>query len=214
MWEYSRIKTFIHKYFTQYIIMKKNSKKLIRYLEIGPGTGRIEGFETINIVKTNITDYIQDIRSNINFPDNTFDLIYTSHFLEHIEWYHIKKVLDEIYRVLKPNAVIEIWVPDGLKIAKAYVDAENNNSKDYYKDGWFKFNEKEDPCVWFSGRIISYGDGKCTRGHFNIHLSTFNERYLKQLLLDTGFRNVRIMANSECRGYDHGWINLGIKAEK
>lgn len=209
MWEYSRIKTFIHKYFTQYIIMKKNSKKLIRYLEIGPGTERIEGFETINIVKTNITDYIQDIRSNINFPDNTFDLIYTSHFLEHIEWYHIKKVLDEIYRVLKPNAVIEIWVPDGLKILNVLIDAENGDLKNT-PDGWCVLNEKDNPYIWVNGRTF-YGANPY---YPSWHKCIFTENHLKQLLLDTGFRNVRIMANSECRGYDHGWINLGVKAEK
>ena len=209
-----KIKTFFYHLFFEWIIRYINFKKSERFLEIGPGESRIENFETINIIKTKNTDYIGDATLKIKFPDNTFDIIYASHILEHTPWYMIDKIIKEWARVLKAGGSLEIWVPDGLKIAKAFCDAENKINAEYEKDGWYRFNEEKDPAKWFSGRMFSYGDGVGTRGHFNYHLAAFSERYLKKLLFDAGFEDIRRMKSNECRGYDHGWINLGIKGIK
>ncbi|EKE20427.1 MAG: Methyltransferase [uncultured bacterium] len=209
-----RIKTSFYEIFLQKFIVIKNSKKEKRFLEIGPGEERIFEFETINIVKTKNTDYIGDATKKINFPDKTFDVIYASHILEHTPWYMLNKTINEWIRVLKPGGTLEVWVPNSLKIAKAFCDAEDGINTDYVNDGWFRFNEDRDPAKWFSGRVFSYGDGSGTRGHFNFHLSAFSERFLKKIFIEAGLANVTVMENCECRGYDHGWINLGIKGVK
>ena len=176
------IKTILYKIFIEKFIRYKNSRKSKRFLEIGPGIKRIENFEGLNIVKNNATDYIADVAKGIPFANETFDLIYSSHFLEHIEWYNVHFVLKEMYRVLKPNGIIEIYVPNGLKIAKAFVEAELYDSKEYLDDNWWKFNKEKDPCIWANGRIFTYGDGKRIKGHWNSHLSIFSERYLKKII--------------------------------
>ncbi|HBI50451.1 MAG TPA: hypothetical protein DDY21_01205 [Candidatus Moranbacteria bacterium] len=209
-----KIKTFFYKLLVEQFIIIKNSKKSKRFLEIGPGEHKIDNFETINIVKSPSTDYIGDATKKINFPNQTFDIIYASHVLEHTPWYKLDDTIYEWARVLKSGGILEIWVPDGLKIAKAFCDAELGINSDYEKDGWFRFNKEKDSTIWFSGRIFSYGDGLGTRGHFNYHLAVFSERYLKKLLSDAGFKDIERMKNEECRGYDHGWINLGIKGIK
>lgn len=208
------IKTILYKIFIEKFIRYKNSRKSKRFLEIGPGIKRIENFEGLNIVKNNATDYIADVAKGIPFANETFDLIYSSHFLEHIEWYNVHFVLKEMYRVLKPNGIIEIYVPNGLKIAKAFVEAELYDSKEYLDDNWWKFNKEKDPCIWANGRIFTYGDGKRIKGHWNSHLSIFSERYLKKIIKEIGFSNIEIMDNTQCRGDNHGWINLGIRAIK
>jgi hypothetical protein len=63
-------------------------------------------------------------------------------------------------------------------------------------------------------RIFSYGDGSANRSSFNWHQCVFNKDSLESLLKKTGFVSIYQMNNSEVRGYDHGWINLGIKAKK
>lgn len=50
----------------------------------------------------------QDI-TNLSFPDNSFDLIFCSHVLEHIE--NDRKAMSEILRVLKPGSTAIIQVP-------------------------------------------------------------------------------------------------------
>lgn len=206
--------SFLYKYSYQFWVRYKNSKKKVRRLEIGPGEFRIEDFETLNIFRNNITDYVGDISHGVDFKDNTFDLIYLSHILEHVPWYKLEYVLGELYRVLKPGGNIEIWVPDGYKIAKAFVDAEELKNNNFQNDGWYRFNSEKDPCVWAAGRIFSYGDGSGIKGHPNWHYALFSDRFLTLVMQKLGFKNILKMKNSECRGYDHGWINLGIRAQK
>lgn len=203
---------FFNKIKTRVNLVKNNRKK-IRKLEIGPGTSRINGFETLNIINSNSTDYILDASMKLPFTSNTFEIVYASHILEHIPWYKTRDVLVEWKRIIKPEGWIEIWVPDGLKIAKAFVEAEKGN--DYlHEDGWFKFNNSHDPCLWASGRIFTYGDGLGETNHPNWHRAIFSERYLIDVLAEIGFNNVTVMTGNEVRGYDHKWINLGVKGQK
>ncbi len=197
-----------------WFFVRRNRRKRIRNLEIGPGQQRMSGFETLNVVDDTNVDYIWDAAKRLPFPDETFDLVYASHILEHIPWYLSEQVLSEWNRVLKYNGQLEVWVPNGLRICTAWVAAETGESTDYLGDGWFRFNERRDPCLWASGRIFTYGDGKGTINDPNWHRALFSPRFLQELLKETGFSEVVAMAPDEVRGVDHGWINMGFRARK
>ena len=192
----------------------RNVKKSVRCLEIGSGNNRLPGFETLDIVGGRNVDYVADATKRLPFRDCTFDLIYASHVLEHIPWYKTEEVLREWVRVLKSGGVLEVWVPDGLKICKALVDAEQLGINAIDKDGWYKFNPLKDPCVWAAGRLYTYGDGTGNPNHPNWHRAIFTPRYLKEVFERVGLVEVRELNRSEVRGYDHGWINLGMRGKK
>lgn len=204
-----KTKTLLYKYFIQPSVISKNEKKSFRCLEIGPGEKRIEGFEGLNIVKNGATDYIADVSKNISLKENTFDIVYTSHFLEHIEWYKVEFVMSEIYKILKPNGILELWVPDGLKISEQLLLAERGELTKT-PDGWKRRNPDDNPYIWVNGRLF-YGDNPA---YPSWHKGLFTEQYLFYLMKKAGFINIERMDNSMCRGYDHGWINLGVKAQK
>lgn len=185
-----------------------------RRLEIGPGPCPLQGFESMNIVDGRWVDYILDAAGPLPFPENTFELIHASHVLEHVPWTHSAQTLTEWVRILKPGGQLEIWVPDGLKISKAFVEAELNDSDDYRDDGWFRFNKTQDPCAWAAGRIFTYGDGRGNPHHPNWHRALFSPRRLTQLFIEAGLVGVREMNRDEVRGTDHGWINLGMTGMK
>ena len=191
-----------------------NQRKCNRKLEIGPGAERIPGFETINIVWGHNVDYIGDASKKLSFKSGTFDVVYASHVLEHIPWYKLELVLKEWVRIIKSGGNIEVWVPNGLLIAKAFCDAEYGIENDIHLDGWYKFNEYKDSCVWANGRIFSYGDGIGNKNDPNWHLAIFSPRYLKILLEKSGLTEVERLDRTEVRGYDHGWINLGFRGRK
>ena len=65
--------------------------------------------------------YFWDLRKGIPFKNSTFDVVYCSHFLEHLEKDKASRFLDECYRVLKANGILRIVVPDLEKLALAYV---------------------------------------------------------------------------------------------
>ncbi len=96
---------------------KKNSKrsKLIKgvtKLELGCGNVKRKGFFGIDILPSPVVDLVLDIETHkLPFADSSIDHIYTSHTFEHLTEYRF--VLQEIMRVAKPNALVEIWTPYG-----------------------------------------------------------------------------------------------------
>jgi len=185
-----------------------------RALEIGCGAVRIDGFETLNIVPGYGVDYVADASRTMPFARETFDLVYASHVLEHIPWYEVEATLKEWVRITKRAGRLEIWVPDGLKICRTLVEAEEHGHDNTHLDGWYKFNPLRDPCVWAAGRLFTYGDGKGHLGHPNWHRALLTPRYLRRLFEAVGLSGVRELTHEEVRGYDHGWINLGMTGTK
>jgi len=59
----------------------------------------------------------------IPFEDATFDVVYHSHFLEHLEHDAAIDFLRECYRVLKPIGILRIVVPDLEALTLAYRQA-------------------------------------------------------------------------------------------
>lgn len=194
--------------------IKKNTSKKVRLLEIGPGLSRIEGFETLNIIDGDAVDYIANISQQLPFDSNSFDLIYASHVIEHVPWFLQQKLFSELYRVIKPGGALEIWVPDFGKVLEVANDYMKTGQNKTDKDGWYRFNEEKDVLTWVNGRIFTYGDGTDNPMSFNWHRCVYTHDFLTKLFNQAGFVDIRTMDNSEVRGVDHGWINLGIRAQK
>ena len=202
------------KHITTRINLFRNLNKSHRLLEIGSGTSRIPGFETLDIIAGKNVDYVLDCTKRLPFKNETFELIYASHILEHVPWYTLRQTLDEWVRILKKGGRLEIWVPDGLKICKAFVDAELNENDYTHLDGWYRFNPEKDPCMWAAGRIFTYGDGDGNSKSPNWHRSLLSPRYLRLLMERAGLERIGELNKDKVRGYDHGWINLGLKGTK
>ena len=194
--------------------MRRNASKNTRYLEIGPGLTRLNGFETLNIIDGKAVDYIADISQQLSFPNNSFDLIYASHVIEHVPWFLQKQLFSEFYRILKPGGKIEIWVPNFKKVLETVTTYYQTGENLTGNDGWYRFNEEKDVMTWANGRIFTYGDGTANPMSFNWHRCVFTPESLTKLYADAGFSNITTMDRTEVRGMDHGWINLGVKATK
>tara|TARA_Y100000310_G_scaffold336307_1_gene420461 strand:- start:670 stop:1230 length:561 start_codon:yes stop_codon:yes gene_type:complete len=64
----------------------------------------------LDINKNEETDIICDLnKGKIPFKNNEFDIVYTSHCLEHLD--NITKILSEIHRILKPGGYFLVRVP-------------------------------------------------------------------------------------------------------
>jgi predicted SAM-dependent methyltransferase len=61
-----------------------------------------------------------DARRDLPFPSGCVDAIYTSHFLEHLSREDAARFLREARRLLRPDAVIRIVVPDLAEIIEGY----------------------------------------------------------------------------------------------
>src|SRR3989344_7527934 len=64
--------------------------------------------------------YIQDITKLDNFPAQSADIIYVCHAFEHISHRSLEEVLVGWKRVLKPNGILRLSVPDFDCITNIY----------------------------------------------------------------------------------------------
>lgn len=55
------------------------------------------------------------------FPDNTFDVVYHSQFIEHLPYEKALDFMSECHRILKPNGVLRIVTPDLQNQAAEYL---------------------------------------------------------------------------------------------
>lgn len=187
-----------------------NKNKQQRKLEIGPGNKRVKGFETVNVVYGFEVDYISDASKRLPFCDETFNVVFASHVLEHTPWFQIEETIREWVRVLKKGGSLEIWVPDGYKLCKFIAEIEEGQLRNEWHDGWRPFNEENNPFKWANGRLL-YGVRK---DYPSWHNSILTPKYLMDTLTRVGLIDVEVMDEVETRGARHGWINLGVRGYK
>jgi SAM-dependent methyltransferase len=134
------------------------------------GCGKIDHKEFINIDGYPFphVHYAQVIDKLPQFNDQSVDLIYASHCLEHFNYGDTHRVLAEWYRVLKKGAVLRISVPDFDRLLDIY--RANHN----------------DPDVILP-QLMGGQNNK-----YNYHYTAFNELNLTRLLKAAGFQEVRL----------------------
>ncbi len=94
----------------------KAYEKTVLMLDIGCGPNKMEGHIGMDYIGYPGVDVVHDARVfPYPFPDNTFTLISSSHFLEHIPRDNgtFIKVMNELWRILKPDGQFRFAVPYG-----------------------------------------------------------------------------------------------------
>lgn len=81
-------------------------------LHLGCGYNHLEGYINIDARKLEGVDEVDDISSLSKYEENSIDLIYVSHVLEHFSRHKYMDVLKRWHHILKPKGVLRIAVPD------------------------------------------------------------------------------------------------------
>jgi len=106
--------------------------------KINLGSGPVKGENGwINIDQLQGADLNIDITQGLPFPNDSIDIIYTSHFLEHLDYEVLCRVLKECQRVLSPGCPLSVCVPDASKFIRAYMQNDYQDVP-YEKDGSLK----------------------------------------------------------------------------
>lgn len=120
--------------------IKPPGTKLIADLGSGPVSpymhdeGVVVSFDIRPEVKP---DVVCDIRY-LPVPTGTFDMVFSSHTLEHFGWVNVDKVLKEWTRVLKVGGELRIVVPNLRYVANRLID-DNLHPWDY----WVLYGEQD-----------------------------------------------------------------------
>ncbi|MGF1539610.1 MAG: methyltransferase domain-containing protein [Pleurocapsa sp.] len=92
-------------------------------LNLGCGYRYHPNWTNVNFTATAPSVITHNLTKGIPFPDNSFDVVYHSHVLEHFSKHHAKFFMRECCRVLKPKGVLRIVVPDLEQIVRLYLIA-------------------------------------------------------------------------------------------
>jgi predicted SAM-dependent methyltransferase len=93
------------------------------YLNLGCGERFHPDWTNLDVVSSNTCVRAHDLTCGIPFPDGTFDVVYSSHLLEHFGKAEAMKLLRECHRVLRRGGTIRVAVPDLERIAQLYLEA-------------------------------------------------------------------------------------------
>jgi len=131
---------------------------IVKLLNIGCGSTFHSDWVNIDMVSSSPEVRTHDIRKNLPYSDTEFDACYSSHVLEHLSQQEAKNLLSEVYRILKPEGIIRIVVPDLESIVKDYLitleQAESGQKEADYD--WMMLEFFDQTVRRFSGGEMGY----------------------------------------------------------
>lgn len=192
-----------------------------RYLEIGPGEIKVEGFETFNLgdeLKSDggTADHQGDARDLGRFNNGTFNCVYSSHCIEHIHWYEVEDTIKEWARVVNHGGTLEVWTVNGFLVMQELINLEiTGKTNKKLKLKWQADKTKRDPYLWLVGKLYNYTKTLGVDFDYQMHRALITPEFLKKCFINAGLKNVRIMAIEENRLPNrHAWINMGVCGTK
>jgi predicted SAM-dependent methyltransferase len=159
-----------------------------------------EGWKILNIVPGPGVDYVGDCQSLEQFADASVERIYASHVYEHLGFEHeLDRALREAHRVLEPNGLLQISVPDFAVFAALMIDPAAT-----WRDQFF-----------YTGLIF----GQQADAH-DVHKVGLTDKLLGAYLRHVGFRGIhrvdpfRIFDDWSGREIHGRLVSLNMEARK
>lgn len=142
-----------------------------RKLHIG-GKVRKDGWEVLNALPGPNVDHVCNANDLSQFEDNTFDAIYASHIVEHLDYNkELPETLKEWNRVLEPKGKIYISVPDMDTLCQLFLLKDKLTGEE-------RFQVMR---MLFGGHVDEY----------DYHVVGLNVDFLGSYLVQTGYTDVK-----------------------
>jgi SAM-dependent methyltransferase len=109
-----------------------------------------------------------DVRRRFRFGESTFEAVYASHLLEHLDRDVAESCLSEVHRVLRPSGILRVAVPDLNEVVRHY--------------------DPSDPDSFLSGLYDAHSG---RRSRTSLHRWMYNPSSLEALLERVGFQDVQ-----------------------
>ncbi len=150
----------------------------LRYLNVGCGQHPQPGFVNLDYNWAPGIEVCWDLERAIPFLNESFEGVFSEHCLEHLPLATCRRVLGEIYRLLKPGGIARIVLPD----AGLYLDLYQTRKAGHKGKFPFESNDPSQPAtpMAFVNQVF--------RDHG--HLYAYDFETLKTLLEETGFKSV------------------------
>lgn len=140
-----------------------------RKLHIG-GKEKKPDWEILNAVPDPSVDHLGDIRDLSQFGDETFEAVYASHVLEHVQHRAVLPTLQGIKRVLIPGGQLYLSVPD-LDILCHFLSSPYASPDQKYQT----------MTMIYGGQVDEY----------DFHYTGFNGVFMQHFLNQAGFSSIQ-----------------------
>lgn len=164
-------------------------------LHLGCGSVIKSGFLNIDVLDICHTEYIKhDLTSGLpaSILEGSVDLIYSSHFLEHLTNKQAHNLLQECYRVMSPGGLIKLCLPDITACIKEWI---NGNTTYFNNISRSSFGIPANLYSWIS--YLEYA----THQHGE-HLTLWDQDKSFTYLSDVGFINPSMRSPESIDGAD------------
>lgn len=120
-----------------------------------------------------------DLRNGLPVPDGCASMVFSSHFFEHLEYWHGKKLMADCYRALQPGGVFRIVLPDYKLFFKAYLDGDRS----FFESLRYGLVEAETATLadFMTYSVYQFGE----------HRTIYDVERLTTVLKNLGYREVR-----------------------
>jgi len=162
-----------------------------------------------------------DLKKGIPFPDESFDVVYSSHFLEHIDVEAVGPFLYEVYRILKMGGVARIVVPNLQALIRCYLasvkkleSGDESALKEHERAVHRLFDQMvrkqsagtsaQRPFVRAVERLVRGGPAKIGE----LHRWMYDKHTLRDLLKRVGFTD--IWERDYCTSGIEGWTEFNL----
>jgi Methyltransferase domain len=154
----------------------------LQRLNWGCGEHTREGWINSDIKEAPGVDVVGDVRRGLPLGSESFDYAVSVHALPELSYPELVPALEELLRVLKPNGVLRLVLPDLDKAVRAYLDGDEEYFHHVGKDA-------ETPGGRFIAQILWYGYSR----------SLFTAEFAGELLRRAGFVDIAVCAPGETR---------------
>ncbi|PYP90910.1 MAG: methyltransferase [Candidatus Angelobacter sp. Gp1-AA117] len=148
-------------------------------LHLGCGKKHIPGFIHVDIENHPHVDHRVAVNALTFAEDNSVELIYAAHVLEHFGRHEVDQVLHEWFRVLQRGGILRLAVPDFEAVSTRY--------------------QKTGEISELIGLVCG---GQ--RNEYDFHKMIFDEKSLQERLLHAGFTSVK---RYDWRNTGHSWLD-------
>ncbi|MFF4387044.1 class I SAM-dependent methyltransferase [Streptomyces sp. NPDC001552] len=156
-------------------------------VQVGGGAHRIDGFFNIDAVPP--ADLLWDVREGLPLQDHTVEVLFSEHFLEHIDYPRsAKHYAYEAHRVLAPGGQLITGVPDAAYVLSRYPTGPQEAEE--MVDRWYaKRTCRQDINTYLDLINYVFRDQEDDPA-YTPHLWAYDLDKLCQLFTEAGFKTV------------------------
>lgn len=122
----SQIARFINRHTPFYYFKQVKEAKL----HIGAGSCSLFGWLNVDLNPTDKVAFM-NAENDFPFPNNSFDYVFSEHLFEHLSYQGGKNMLYETYRVLKPDGIMRLTMPELRFLIELYLNKDSKLHEQY-----------------------------------------------------------------------------------